>query len=637
VKCECDAAPSRGPTTFSLEVSDLRVESQLLASDIVSEVGFNLRHGETLGIVGESGSGKTTVALALLATARPGTMITSGQVKVSGVDILSLSEKEQRALRGSSISYVPQDPATALSPSMRVGEQIHEIVDAHPFAENDRETLVAQALEAAQLPSTIDFMRRYPHQLSGGQQQRVMIAMALVCRPTVIVMDEPTTGLDVTTQSKLLAEIRRLATVSGTAIVYVSHDLAVVRNLADSVVVMYGGRMVEGGIADGLFRRPFHPYTRRLLEAIPRLDGAPPRGLAGMAVEPWNRPPGCPFGPRCEFRADQCAEMPGRHAHETGWVRCWLADEVSADQGGRQFVEREAATARQCPAPGESPENRSVPLLEVVSVTAGYGPGWGRGLGATSVNAVDEVSVTVNAGSCLGIVGESGSGKTTLLRCIAGFHAPRAGEIQFDSSTLAADARRRSLQQRRGIQLIPQNPDSSLNPRHTIEELVGRPLRQFHGLTRGAQQAKVAEILERVRLRTTMMSRLPRELSGGEKQRVAIARALAAEPQLLLCDEITSALDVVVQAGLLDLLLNLRMELDMTMIFVSHDLGVVRAVSDTVTVMRDGRVVERQAAALLFAAPSEAYTRELISAIPQLRTSDFPSAETSVPLPSDRS
>jgi oligopeptide/dipeptide ABC transporter ATP-binding protein len=598
--------------TPPLAVTHLRVDSEYVKADIVDGVAFSLKAGEILGVVGESGSGKTTVAMALLGVTREGATISAGSVSIGGADLLGLDESERRKLRGRIISFVPQDPSMALSPGMRIGEQIAEIVTAHFPEVGDPIEHVESALRAAQLPSTSEFVRRYPHELSGGQQQRVTIAMALVCRPDVIVMDEPTTGLDVTTQRRLLDEIAGLARGSRTAIVYVSHNLGVIRNIADRVAVMYAGRVVELSDVQTLFSCPRHPYTRRLLEAIPRIDDQPPRGLQGVAVEPWNRPIGCAFGPRCEFREGVCDVAPILQPFAASLVSCWRVEDVS-----RTPPPTMPAVVRRSSAKTIGTNS----LLEVRKVSASYPAGARR---SSAPTVVTEVDLHVVEGTCLGILGESGSGKTTLLRAIAGLHAPLEGEIVFAGEALNSSPKKRTVGQRKGIQLVPQNPDGSLNPRHSVSHIVGRPLRQFLGLRGAAQRARVAELLEQVRLPPTIATRYPRELSGGEKQRVAIARGLASAPKLLLCDEVTSALDVVVQAGILELLADLQRELQMTMIFVSHDLAVIRSVSDDVAVMQDGIVRETQSADMLFASPRDAYTRALIEAVPRLGDGDYP-------------
>jgi peptide/nickel transport system ATP-binding protein len=622
-------APSGG-----IDAAGLRVEALAYRTDIVSDIALSVRPGRALGIVGESGCGKTTVALALLGLPRPGTGITSGSVTVADCDLLKLPEVELRRARGRLISFVPQNPSRALSPGMRIGRQLEEMLEVHTTLDADgRRRRIADALAACRLPQDAPFLHRYPHQLSGGQQQRVVIAMALVCRPDVIVMDEPTTGLDVITQAHLLQVLTDLRLHSKTTLVYISHDLGVVRNLVDRVAVMYGGRVIEEADVDDVFKEPLHPYTRRLLEAIPRVHGSRrrPRGMRGSAVEPWKRPPGCVFAPRCDFRIDDCdREMPRAEALDGRSVRCIRVTEVLR-----------AAT----PTPTESleptdPRSADVNLLEVVELRAGYGAG--RSLAAQGRTgphiAVDGVSFEIQSGACLAVVGESGSGKTTVARCLAGLHAPSSGEIRFGGKLLAATARGRDPETRRLIQIVFQDPDSSLNPKMNVEQLVGRPLRLFFGLDRTARRAATLELLERVHLPASYARRFPRELSGGEKQRVALARALAAKPELLICDEVTSALDVVVQASILELLESLRRSLGMTMLFISHDLAVVRAISDKVVVMRQGAIREVGDAEQLFSHPTDGYTRELLRAVPDLRPHDYPPVKHSLaPIPESAS
>jgi peptide/nickel transport system ATP-binding protein len=439
--------------------------------------------------------------------------------------------------------------------------------------------------------------------------------MALACNPDIVVMDEPTTGLDVTTQSRLLIEIKQLSQRSDTAIVYVTHDLGVIRNIADRVMVMYAGRIVEEAPVDELFREPRHPYTRRLLEAIPRLEGPTilPRGIAGTAAEPWNRPSGCPFAPRCDLVVDRCrTAVPPLEAVDGRLVRCIRWSEASSPPS-------------LAPAPAAEHEDRGRvgDILVVDGVAAVYGRRRWRRAGHETI-AVEAASFAVPRGYCVGLVGESGSGKSTLLRTIAGLHSPATGRIVLDGLELAPRARRRSADSRRRIQLVPQNPDASLNPRHSIRHIVGRPLRQFHGLRGEEQRRHVIEMLERVRLTAAFADRMPTELSGGERQRVAIARALAAGPDLLLCDEITSALDVAVQAGILALLDQLRLEFGLSIVFVSHDLAVVRAIADLVVMMRHGRIREAGTREQLFAKPQDDYTRELLAAVPRFRDGDYP-------------
>jgi peptide/nickel transport system ATP-binding protein len=584
----------------------IRVENLCLGlasgEPVVQDVSFAVSPGEILGLVGESGSGKTTTALALLGYTRSGVVLRGGSVEVGGEPIMGAGARGVRGLRGRVVSYVPQDPGGALNPSLRVGDAIMDVLRAHRSDVASQES-VHTALERVELGTDQRFGRRYPHQLSGGQQQRVTIAMACVCGPPVAVLDEPTTGLDVLTQDRILTELSRLRSEEGMAMVYVSHDLAVVARMADRIAVMYAGRVVEHGPVDEVISRPRHPYTRALVEAIP--DVRRPRalqGIPGVAVGVGEWPPGCAFAPRCEFAQDRCsAAVPALEEAVPGHVvRCVRWNEL------------ELAEARVDTVRAAAPAGSGAPLLEVSGLHVEYRSGRGRNV------AVRDVSFAVEAGRCVALVGESGSGKTSIGRCIAGLHVPSSGRIVFDGQELAGSARARTLDQRRRIQIIFQNPFESLNPRHRVGESVSRPLRVLRRLSRGHAAREVDLLLERVRLPARVADRFPVELSGGERQRVAIARALAASPDLLVCDEVTSALDVSVQAAVLELLTELQRELHLSMLFITHNLGVVACVSDTVLVMDRGSLCESGAVADVLSTPTDDYTRRLLGAAPCL-------------------
>jgi peptide/nickel transport system ATP-binding protein len=574
---------------------------------VVEDVSFELGAGEILGLVGESGSGKTTTALALLGYTRPGIMIRSGAVEVGGEQVLGRDERALRGLRGRVVSYVPQDPGGALNPSLRIGDAIMDVLRAHRSGAASAGSVRA-ALGAVELGSDPAFVRRYPHQLSGGQQQRVAIAMACVCEPPVAVLDEPTTGLDVLTQDRILSELLRLRDEQQMAMVYVSHDLAVVAKMADRIVVMYAGRVVEDAPAAEVIQRPRHPYTRALVAAIP--DFRRPRalrGIPGVSVGVGEWPDGCSFAPRCEFVQPACEEsLPAFEEAGPGHVvRCRRCSELAP-------APRHALAAR---ARARAADVR--PLLEVAGLEARYRSG------RTDWPAVRDVSFTIEAGSCVALVGESGSGKTTVGRCIAGLHEPSAGTVTFDGASLPGAARSRPIDVRRRIQIVFQNPFESLNPRHHVEDSIARPLHVLRGLSRREAEAEVGELLERVRLPKRVARRFPTELSGGERQRVAIARALAPKPDLLICDEVTSALDVSVQAAVLELLQDLQRELGLSMLFITHNLGVVACVGDVVLVMDKGLLVETGPVAQVLESPAHEYTRRLLGAAPTLPDPDL--------------
>jgi peptide/nickel transport system ATP-binding protein len=586
----------------ALSARDLRVELRL-GDPIVDDVSLTVAPGEILGLVGESGSGKTTTALALLGYARPGAGIVGGSVEVAGVAMETADEARARRLRGRLVSYVPQDPGSSLNPALRVRAAVQAMLDEHRSA-RPQGTSVESALASVHLPTVDAFLQRFPHQLSGGQQQRVLIARALALEPPVIVLDEPTTGLDVVTQARVLDELRRLRDERELAMVYVSHDLAVVGTVADRVAVMYAGRIVEEGPAAAVLSRPRHPYTRGLVASIP--DHVVPRRLRsmpGVAVGVGERPQGCAFAPRCAQRRERCErELPPLEPiGDARAVRCfeWRATPETT-------IEPPAVSAPSSPV-GEA-------LLCVESLAAEH-----RGRHETTV-AADDVSFEIPPGGCVALVGESGSGKTTIARCIAGLHPPSRGSILLDGVPLAARAGRRPVDARRRIQIVFQNPYDSLNPRHRVADSVARPARVLRGLGRQQAAGAVVELLDRVRLPARVADRFPAELSGGERQRVAIARALAAGPDLLICDEITSALDVSVQAAVLELLAELRGELGVAVLFISHDLGVVASIADTVLVLERGVVCEQGRVAGVLTRPQHPYTQSLLDAAPRLPT-----------------
>ncbi len=570
---------------------------------VVTDVSFDIAPGEVLGLVGESGSGKTTVGLSLLGHARTGLRIDGGTVMLGDQDILGMNDEELRRLRGSVVSYVPQDPASSLNPALRIGVQLREVLEAHGSdGRRDNAARIAEMMREVALSDDPAYLRRYPHELSGGQQQRVGLAMAFANRPRLIVLDEPTTGLDVTTQATVLSTVRELAATHGVAALYVSHDLAVVAALATRVAVMYSGRVVELGIAEDLFDSAAHPYTRRLVGAIPRLTGGRSLvGIPGHAPSPGKRPPGCAFAPRCTLHIPECdAQVPElvpitpQHS-----ARCIRAAEVL----------QQSHTKVGDPVDVTHADAEST-VLTLENVVARYG----------TIEVLHSINLTLGHHECLAVVGESGSGKTTTARSIAGLHRDWSGSIRLGDKELETAARARSTESRRQIQYIFQNPYGSLNPRRTVGETVGQPLSVF-GIAKGSEaQDRVAEMLAQVSLSSSYANRYPDQLSGGERQRVAIARALISSPSILICDEVTSALDVSVQAAIVELLGGLQRELGLSMIFVTHNLPLVRSIAQKVIVLADGSIVEYGDTARLLADPQEPYTRALITNTPSLET-----------------
>jgi peptide/nickel transport system ATP-binding protein len=587
-------------TAPTIVVDKLRISMTSGKTDIVDDVSFEIAPGEVLGLVGESGSGKTTVGLALLGHARRGVRISGGSVKLGDVDVLKMSDAELAHLRGGLVSYVPQDPAAALNPALNIGTQMREILEAHNFGANAdaRTARVAEMMREVALPDDAAFLKRYPHELSGGQQQRVGLAIAFACRPRVIVLDEPTTGLDVTTQAHVLSTVRDLASAHGVAALYVSHDLAVVGTLANRVAVMYSGRIVELGPVLDLFQSSAHPYTQRLIFAIPHLTGSRElTGIGGRAPAPGRRPQGCSFAPRCAFAQERCTvSMPELRPIAVGHqVRCVRAEEVRG-----QMQARKADAGRD----DRVAQNQ---VLVLKNVNAGY----------RRATVVHDINIEVERQECLALVGESGSGKTTLARSVAGLNATWTGDITLNGKPLAGAARDRPREQRRIIQYVFQNPYGSLNPRRTIGHILRQPLELF-GTHGDAADKKVAEMLDRVSLSSSYAYRYPDQLSGGERQRVAIARALVCDPQVLICDEVTSALDVSVQAAIVELLGSLQRDLGLSMLFVTHNLPLVRSIAQRVAVMSHGRIIELGPVDKILDSPEDAYTKRLLSDTPSL-------------------
>ncbi len=561
----------------------------------------------------KSGCGKSTVGLTLLGYRHNNARIDEGRVLFKGEDLLRLDRPALDRLRGNRISFVPQNPTTALNPGMRVGDQIAETLILHRRAA-DGVVAAARSCELFDLvglPRSAGLVRCYPHELSGGQQQRVCIAIALACDPDLVVLDEPTTGLDVTTQEQIVALLIDLRQRLNMSMLYVTHDLGLLAQIADRIGVMYAGHLVEVAQSHALFGEPRHPYTQGLIGSVPRIDA--PRGdtltpLRGL-LRRQDLPPGCPFAPRCDMATARCRDEPQALAeigkHHT--VACWRWPET-----GKRRSKTVAAAASHRRAGGP-------PLLEIQGVSIAYGLRsglWGQLFPGRPFLAVKDLDVTMGRSETFALVGESGSGKSTVARAVSGLLPPQFGRILLDGETLAPLVRNRTDEQRRRIQYIFQNPDASLNPRARIGTILARPLEMLGG--GGDIAARVAAALADVRLDGAYAQRYPDELSGGERQRVAIARALIADPALLICDEILSALDVSVQANILELLKKLRSERDVAMLFISHDLAVVRSLADRVGVLFRGELMSVGAVERIFSPPHHPYTLSLLEAVPRI-------------------
>ncbi len=527
----------------------------------VRDVSFTIGQGETFGLVGESGSGKSTIALAVMnylgVNARVG-----GAVRYDGQDVLTLSAEELRRLRGAKIAMVYQDPMSSLNPSISVGDQIGEVLRLHQgISRREASQRAMEMMRRTQIPDPEINARRYPHQLSGGMQQRVVISMALISNPDLLILDEPTTGLDVTTEATILDLIADLRHQFQTAILFITHDLGVIAQVSTRIGVMYAGELVETGEAEQIFDRPQHPYTRALLSAAPK--------LAGTSNEARINP---------ISRRDRGTGGMSKHPSVDD-VLVNAAD-VKVHFGEQSFVEM---ITRRPPAP---------------------------------VRAVDGISLTLRRGETVGLVGESGSGKTTFGKALVRLYDPTSGTLTVGGEDLRRVSGQRDRELRKRVQFIFQNPESSLNPRKRVEDIIGRPLRLYGLVPDDRIPGRVAELLELVRLRPEHAARLPHELSGGEKQRVGIARAFAAEPDVVVADEPLSALDVSVQASILDLLIDLQDRFGTAYLFISHDLGTVQHLCNRVVVMYLGNIYEAGTVKDVFAPPYHPYTEALLSAIP---------------------
>ncbi len=606
-----------------LRVRDLAVTFPGRSGDVqaVRGIDFDLARGEVLGLVGESGCGKSATALAVTGLL-PDSARVAGSVRLGGRELIGLDDDALSGVRGSRISIVFQDPLSALTPVYTIGRQVAEAVAAH--AGIAREAALERAVELLDVVGIPDARTRagaYPHEISGGQRQRVMIAIAIAAEPDVIVADEPTTALDVTVQAQVLDVLRRAGELTGAAILMISHDLALLAGFADRMAVMYAGRIVESAPVDELFESPRMPYTAGLLGAVPRVDAAGGRALAAIDGAPpalTDLPPGCPFAPRCPLVIDVC------HGTEPDLDPVGGGASLAACHRAQELASGELGPAGELFTPARGPEARAVQpgdarglALEVTGLRRHHpllkGAIFKRQVG--SVRAVDGISFELRDGETLALVGESGCGKTTTLMELLELARPQDGRIVVlgkPTEELSA-ADRRNL--RRELSIVFQDPFASLDPRLPVGDIIVEPLRA-HGTARAAETARVSELLELVGLEPAFAQRYPQQLSGGQRQRVAIARAIALEPRLVLLDEPVSALDVSIQAGIVNLLAELRDRLGLSYLLVAHDLAIVRHVADRVAVMHLGRIVETGSIADVYSAPAHPYTQALLSAIP---------------------
>jgi peptide/nickel transport system ATP-binding protein len=593
----------------ALELVDIDVAYRVRGVDrqVLRGVSLTVERGASYGLVGESGCGKSTAALAIVRYLPRNGRVRSGEIRIAGRDVVSLSRPELRRLRANDVSMVYQNPGSSLNPSIRVGKQVAEVFTVRGVKHDEAVELALGALAKVQIADPRSVMERFPHQLSGGMQQRVVIAMALAKDPALLILDEPTTGLDATVEAEVLDLVAGLQSEFNTAVMFISHNLGVIAKMCEQVGVLYAGRLVEEGSVERVLQEPRHPYTVGLLRCIPRGGARKDHGrldtIAGFLPNLGEDLPGCVFAPRCTLAREVChTEEPPLHPVGGGHVsRCHFHEEA-------QQLPREEAAHLALP-----PVNRlTEPLLrfdDLGKVFRQHGH---------DIHALVGVSAAIWPGEALGLVGESGSGKTTLARALLGIVSPSTGAVTLDGAALKGHLAQRSAEEIRALQIVFQNPDSALNRRHSVRRILRRALKKLAGLSGPPADKRMLELMQSVRLAERYVSAKPGQLSGGLKQRLAIARAFAGEPKVVVCDEPTSALDVSVQAAILNLLVELQAEHRAAYLFISHDLGVVRYISDRIAVLYLGRLMELSSAEVVFGGPHHPYTEALLSAVPTI-------------------
>ena len=596
-------------TTPALELRDLEVAYKVRGRDrpVLRGVSFTVGRGESYGLVGESGCGKSTAALAIVRYLPRNGSIPSGSVTVAGQDALALSGGELREFHARTVSMVYQNPGSALNPSLRIGSQVAEAFTVLGVGKSEAEDRARDALARVQIADPGSVMTRYSHQLSGGMQQRVVIAMALSKDPSLLILDEPTTGLDATVEAEVLDLVAQLQVELNTSVLFISHNLGVISKMCARVGILYAGRLVEEGPVETVLRDPRHPYTVGLLRCVPRGGLRKDHGrldtIPGFLPSLGADLPGCVFADRCALADDRCqVEEPSLESVGVGHEsRCWHHDRA-------QELPRVEAENVDLPPIDRAAE----PLVRIDGLTKVFKQ---RG---HDVNALTEVTAAIWPGETLGLVGESGSGKTTLARTLLGIVAATSGTAALDGRQLPPTYQKRSQDDLRSLQIVFQNPDSALNRRHSVQRILLRTMKKLAGVGGDDARKRVLDLASSVKLTERTLTQKPAQLSGGLKQRVAIARAFAGDPKLVVCDEPTSALDVSVQAAILNLLVELQAEQQVSYLFISHDLGVVRYISDRIAVLYLGRLMELGPADVVFDGPHHPYTEALLSAVPTI-------------------
>jgi peptide/nickel transport system ATP-binding protein len=593
-----------------LVVEDLDVAYRIGGRDlnVLRTLSFRVASGEAYGLVGESGCGKSTLALAAVRYLPPNGRVLGGRILVCERDVFALDEEDIRRLRATTLSMVHQDPARALNPSMRVGEQIAEIFRLHGAPAARAKDQAAAMLERVRIVDGNSVYDRYAHQLSGGMQQRIAIAMALSINPRLLILDEPTTGLDVTVEAEILDLIGQLRSEFATSVLFISHNLAVIHTMCARVGVLYAGALIEEGPTAEIFGDPRHPYTVALLRCLPRHGRRKRHGrlesIRGTPPKPDEDIRGCMFAPRCGLAEEKClTAAPALYELGNRRSRCHFHSRAQTLAG---------TMPDELPPPVAVDRSRP-PLLKATELSKSFGTIPHR------VPVVHAVSLELWPGETLGLVGESGSGKTTLARLLVGLASPDpGGVIELDGTALAGESRTRRAGELKSLQIVFQNPDSALNPSHSVRRLIGRALARLGRVPKAERPARLLELIRSMRLDDRDLNLHPRQLSGGMKQRVAIARAFAGAPRIVICDEPTSALDVSVQAAILNLLVDLQIKHQVSYLFISHDLGTVRYLADRIAVLYRGRLMEIGPAERVFAGPHHPYTAALLSAVPSL-------------------